>query len=426
MLFFFPDSQDQIDPRFDFVAEKHSTYHVRQRDDLYAHEAHDEPPYHGILVSKAMVDGNGGAGRYTSAQRNRLLGMGARRFFRLDRLPGPPLLTLGDCGAFSYHLLPEPPYSVDEVLEFYETCGFDLGVSVDHVILGYRPELDREGGMPEDWLCRQELTLRLAERFLERRERTGANVEPIGVAQGWSPRSYRLAVRELQAQGYRRIALGGMVPLRTEQIIDCLEECAEERRPDVQFHLLGVLRHEHVVAFAGFGVTSFDSTSPFRQAFKDDRDNFHTLRGEYSALRIPPVDGNAKIAARVQAGELDQGDARRLERACMTALIAYDRGDGTLTDAHTALREFTAFCRLQKRTARMAVVHDDLARRTLEDRPWAHCPCAICRNAGVQVAIFRGTERNKRRGMHNLWVFARRLERALGETSEPARTTQRA
>ena len=26
----------------------------------------------------------------------------------------------------------EPPYTVDEVLSFYDACGFDLGISVDH------------------------------------------------------------------------------------------------------------------------------------------------------------------------------------------------------------------------------------------------------------------------------------------------------
>jgi hypothetical protein len=37
MKFFFPDSQDQVDPRFDFESEEHSPFRVRQRDDRYAH-----------------------------------------------------------------------------------------------------------------------------------------------------------------------------------------------------------------------------------------------------------------------------------------------------------------------------------------------------------------------------------------------------
>src|SRR4051794_29637787 len=89
MKFYFPDSQDQVDPSFDFVTEQRSATRVRQRDDLYAHEALRAVPYGGMLVSKAIVDGIGsGAGRYTFAQRHRLYREGVRRFYRLDAFDG--------------------------------------------------------------------------------------------------------------------------------------------------------------------------------------------------------------------------------------------------------------------------------------------------------------------------------------------------
>ena len=47
---------------------------------------------------------------------------------------------MGDCGAFNYVHEEEPPYSVDEVFDFYEECGFDYGISVDHIILGVHPD----------------------------------------------------------------------------------------------------------------------------------------------------------------------------------------------------------------------------------------------------------------------------------------------
>ncbi len=102
MKFFFPDSQDQIDPRFDFETEERSLLRVRQRDDLYAHEALADRVIDGLLVSKSIVDGvTGGAGKYTMAQRHRLYRDGVRKFFRLDSAPGPVLQTMGDCGAFT-------------------------------------------------------------------------------------------------------------------------------------------------------------------------------------------------------------------------------------------------------------------------------------------------------------------------------------
>jgi hypothetical protein len=50
---------------------------------------------------------------------------------------------------------------------------------------------------------------------------------------------------------------------------------------------------------------------------------------------------------------------------------------------------------------------------TLAAQPWKSCRCEVCADAGIQVAIFRGTERNKRRGFHNLQVFNRRLQEEL-------------
>jgi hypothetical protein len=55
----------------------------------------------------------------------------------------------------------------------------------------------------------------------------------------------------------------------------------------------------------------------------------------------------------------------------------------------------------------------ELLRETLEARPWRTCPCDICRRDGIQVVIFRGNNRNRRRGFHNTYVFYRLLQRAL-------------
>src|SRR4051812_3254745 len=157
MDFYFPDSQDQIDPHFDFLDEERSPFRVRQRDDRYAHEMHKTPAYNGILVSKAIVDGIGGAGRYTAAQRHRLYRLGVRDFFRLDSHKGAPLKSMGDCGAFSYAAQSEPPFEPDEVIDFYAACDFDQGIAIDHVIFGYRAESDVDGEVEPEWAERQEL-----------------------------------------------------------------------------------------------------------------------------------------------------------------------------------------------------------------------------------------------------------------------------
>jgi hypothetical protein len=49
--------------------------------------------------------------------------------------------------------------------------------------------------------------------------------------------------------------------------------------------------------------------------------------------------------------------------------------------------------------------HADAYRRTLTDRPWRECSCPICQDIGIEVIIFRGNNRNRRRGFHNVKVF---------------------
>lgn len=99
MKFYFPDSQDQIYPRYDFINDEYPDERVRQRDDLYAHQAVKPAPYDGILVSKAIVDGSvKGAGKYSAPQRDRLYRDGVKTFFGLP----DPMESLGDCGAFNY------------------------------------------------------------------------------------------------------------------------------------------------------------------------------------------------------------------------------------------------------------------------------------------------------------------------------------
>jgi hypothetical protein len=408
MRFFFPDSQDQIDPSFDFVTEERSPYRIRQRDDLYAHEILSPTPYRGLLVSKAIIDGVfGGAGRYSAQHRQRLYRVGIREFFRLDDVPGERIATLGDCGAFTYVRESAPPYSVDEVIDFYEDCGFDAGLSVDHVVLGFSLDAPlSQDLLPPEWTQRQRMTLELAADFWRRHRERKCAFEPVGVAQGWSPDSYADSVKALQKIGYRRIALGGLVTLKTHEILSVLHAVNRPRRPKTELHLLGVTRCEQIPNFRSYGVTSFDSTSPFRQAFKDERDNYYTMDRTFVALRVPQVEGNVKLQRRICAGEIDQALARKLERNALRALSEFDNGRASIEAAVGALRAFEE-------------VHDEKHDRTLQYRevlhhaPWKDCDCAVCRDAGIQVMVFRGTERNKRRGFHNLHVFSQRFAHEL-------------
>jgi hypothetical protein len=407
MKFFFPDSHDLVDPSFDFETEERSPSRIRHQHDLYAHEVFPKPPYNGILLSKAIVDGTSqGAGKYTAPQRLRLFRSGIRSFFRLD---GTPVETMGDCGAFAYVSEPVPPYSVDEVLDFYEKCGFDHGVSVDHVILGFTSENNENKLASEElvgYRARREITLTLARDFLKQHKKAKLRFTPVGVAQGWSPRSYADSVVSLQKMGYTRIGVGGLVPLKTDEILAVLSAISGHRKKVTSLHLFGVTRIDSLAAFQDAGVTSFDSTSPLLHAFKHDSRNYFSNTGEYAAVRIPQVEGNAKLAMRIRAGEIKQEGARRLERQCLKGVTEYARTGRGLKPLLSALNEYNQlFDGRKDRTA--------MYTRTLTDAPWKRCKCSVCRSLGVHVVLFRGAERNRRRGFHNLYVIMSRLQKHL-------------
>lgn len=418
MKFFFPDSQDHVDPSFDFDAETRSEARIRQRDDVYAHEIFDPPPFDGLLVSKAIVDGIGTA-KYTFGQRRRLMFEGVRKFLRLDNTS---LETIGDCGAFSYRNEDKPPYSVDEVLDFYESCGFDYGFSVDHMIGDF--VADHNLQLPgfdalEEWRFRQQLTIELAHEFFGAVRRQQCNVKPIGVAQGWSGTSYAESVTALQNIGYDYIALGGIVPLRTPQILEVLMAVDRIRRPKTKLHLLGVNRLDRVNEFASYGVWSFDSTSPLMRGLKDDRNNYFTFSGDaYSSIAVPQVDGNPELGRKIRSGRVAQAGAVALEVETMCRLKDYDAGRIGVDEAVAAVSEYARYCELKDR--------EKETRRTLVAQPWKECECAVCRSIGIHVVLKRGAERNRRRGFHNVYVTHALLRERVKERQGSAKLKLRA
>jgi len=402
--FFFPDSQDLVDPSFDFVAETRSDTRIRQRDDLYAHELFPKPPYDGALVSKAIVDGVGaGSGRYTLGQQRRFKIEGVREFMRLP----DGMKAMGDCGAFTYKDEPTPPVTVEEVSQFYEEAGFDYGASIDHIILDYKPAWDHclpgIDPVPEKNRERQEITIQLARQFIKYCRKQKCRFEPMGVVQGWSPKSYSATFSALQKMGYRYIALGGLVKLKSTEIMEILETISPKVKPTTRLHLFGVTRLDHTRKFAQHGVVSFDSTSPLQQAFKEDKNNYYTNDHSYAAIRVPQVDVNPKLKNRILSGEVRQQDAFRLEEACLEGLQAYDRRRYSRKKLLELLCEYQVICGSTRNYAEMY-------EQVLTDRPWKDCRCKVCKDLGINVVIFRGAERNRRRGFHNLYVTYQKLK----------------
>lgn len=396
MKYYFPDSQDFVDPNFDFVSEKRELMHVRQRDDVYAHEILKRP-YDGLLISKAIVEGIPGQPnktRYSEGQRYRLFREGAHRFFRL----GKNYEVMGDSGAFSYMKEVKPPYPVDELIEFYVKTKVNRGISLDHIVFGYRDERSRvQDSLPKDKESRVAITLENAEEFYNRSK--GNGFIPYGVAQGWNLESYVQSAVSLQKMGYKHITLGGIITLDSHQILRLLSEIKDHSRNGIQLHLLGIGRLEFLKDFRSLNVSSIDTTTPLKQAFLDNRKNFRFGDKTYSAIRIPQSGENQSVKRDIAAGRLDQQLVKNMEVNALNALRGYDQG---IVDLQTALESVLSYEDvLSNRRDKLHSVY----KRTLEEKPWKRCRCAICRDLGIEVIIYRGAERNKRRGFHNLHDF---------------------
>lgn len=422
MKFIYADSLDFIDPQYDFATDSHAPGRQLYWDDQYPHEFMHTAPYDGILVSRGIVGDHRFSGRYSAGQAMRFRRVGARKFLRFEgeHLSHKPVF--GDCGAFSYVNEEKPPYSSEEILEFYIDGGFTHGCSVDHVIFDFDRDAKGLDGGSETARARFDITLANAEDFIALAKRY-PSFTPMGVVQGWSPESKAIAAQRLEAMGYDYLAVGGMVPLNARSIHLCLKAIREKIKPTTRLHLLGFAKAEQIAEFAGYGIESFDSTSPLLRAFKDARANYYVLREDglldyYAAIRIPQSTENPRLVRAAKEGRYRQEDLMELERAALQAVRSLDRGEGSVELALEATLAYNkVFNWDEKKTPEQnqRALEDTRAMllRTLSDQPWKRCRCRVCETAAVEVMIFRSSNRNKRRGFHNLGVYYEYVRRQL-------------
>jgi len=388
LSYFIPEWDDLVDPDYDFTQDLHSGGTGDWSNEVYAHQLYPEPNYDGILISKVVAE-------KTKKKRERINELGVHRFLRVPRT----FPVMGDCGAFGYIMDDTPPYSTDEILDYYTALDFDFGVSVDHLIVTATQASKQ---------ARYDLTIHNANEFLREHRKRGLAWEPIGAVQGWDAASYAEAARQTVAMGYRYIALGGLVRTTTREILSVLEAVHQVVPPAVKIHLFGLARLAALREFAALGVRSVDSASLLRRAWMGTGQNYLSESGEFfAAIRIPEAGKSFRAKRMVGEGRADQTKVERLERACLDAMHAFDRGQVSVEQTLDVLQEYDHLITPDRPDTR------PLLRRTLEAMPWKECPCDICRRDGIDVIIFRGNNRNRRRGFHNTWVFYRLIQRVL-------------
>lgn len=421
MKFIFADSLDLVDPGYDFIRDRHSDGRAPYWNDVYPHQLLGRPPYDGILVSRGIVGGAAVGGKYSEAQAMRFRRVGARAFLRLDTPELAELPIFGDCGAFTYHREDVPPYTPDDMLEFYTDGDFTHGCSVDHIIFDFDMSVVGLGGGSAEARRRMDIRLENADVFLKASRSMPKSFTPLGVVQGWSPASMGEAARQLCAMGYDYVALGGTVPLKSPQIKACLEAVRAAVPLDTRIHILGFAKADGITTFGQYRIASFDTTSPLLRAFKDAKQNYYMPRADgkldyYTAVRIPQAVENTKLVRLAKRGAINQEELLRLERSALQMLRRFDRDEAEVDETLEAVIAYAAPALLGATIADLPG-SNDLAtliaryRRTLEDRPWKKCGCEICSSLGIEVVIFRASNRNKRRGIHNIQVFKTIVDR---------------
>lgn len=423
LKFFLPNFEDMVDPEYDFETDTNSPKRGKKhrwRHDWYAHQFFDEPIFDGMLISKAVFG--------ATAEKHVLEVGGVHQFVNLD----PQIPIMGDCGAFTYLLEEKPVYSVQEVLDYYHGFGFDYGVSLDHLafvnIKMLESALQRNiiksrwwEGKTDEQLRQERIQISLdnAREFMHLCEQQHPCFKPIGIAQGGTPEMYYDSVRQLIEMGYENLALGGLVRSSDDEILTILRKLKPLLTAGIKMHIFGVARLSLVPEFIRLGVTSADSASVIRQAFLGAGENNYWAKDgqKYAAIRVPEAGSKYKkrgvdtVDAVLQRNDsLSEHDLAALEQKALRLLRIYDAGKCSLEETLEAVLTYDQLYGVTRD-------YEKAYRRTLSDRPWQECGCAICKAVGVEVIIFRGNNRNRRRGFHNVKVFYEQFRKT---TAEPA------
>ena len=403
-LYFFPDWDDYVYEPF----QKEETHEDRRSDrKRYAHEIFGaKTPYDGLLFSLAQLQtGRGPLSRLEKKGTFDLRG---------DRRIPEDMLLFGDPGAFSYTADSEPPITSKEAATYYDKFGFNLGASVDHIPI---PSIT-----PEEKIDRMKLTAKNAKQFLKICKENEYQFVPVGSIQGVTVDDYVYYVRQYVEIGYKHIALGGLVRRKDSKILEIvaairevLQKHTRGKQENIWVHLFGILRPDLRDSFQHLGVSSFDSASYLRKAWLSSDRNYLAPDGEgdwYGTIRVPISTSKAMRDA-AQSNSMSIEKLEELENKCLSNLDDFDGTPESKKKVLDSVEQYGPFLDRKGEDNHFIDEH----KRLMRDQPWKKCRCHICRKLGIQIVVFRGSNRNRRRGFHNTWVFYHKILHGRGKKS---------
>ena len=418
MKYFLPEWDDRVDPNYDFLTDTYSTSHS---EDAFKHDAYiwdifgvENVPIDGVLVSRSKVEEN-------KTKLRRIMEQGIHDFLHLP----PNFEIMGDCGAFGYIEQDEPPFGTKETLDYYINCRFNYGVSIDHLIVPKFAEQNEK---------RWQITVDNAREMYnlwKSKDEYLSNLRIIGIAQGWDVPSYRRSVRELLNIGYDYIGVGGLARAPTGQIgkagstktvynvmygvVYEVKKWCETKKSKVDIHIFGFARPKLVTILQKMGVSSFDSASFLRSAWLgEDGGKYFTSKKKYRPIRVPDPRRSPRTSKIVKENHVSKERLAHLSERVVYTLKRFEQGEGSVEDCLMAAKEYGDV--VESARARAGQLAKEQARmegyeEVLREHPWKSCGCPICGDLGIEVVVFRGNERNRRRGFHNTYVFYRKFRR---------------
>jgi len=418
MKFFVPEWDDKVDANYDFENDEFSG-RPNERESNYIWQIFEKGnfPIDGVLISRAKAERKNN--EYEELRKN--------GFYSFMNLP-EELDTISDCGAWDYKDEDEPRYDTKDMLEFYYDINVDIGVSIDHLIMKKEQE---------DKKYRFDITIKNAKDMFDvwkNKDKYYRNLRLMGAIQGWDPDSYAKSGRKLMDHGYRYIGVGGLANSHTEQAKKVIRKIGIEvknferkNNEKIDVHLFGFGRTSLFDLAAKAGVSSFDTASMLRQAWGSIGDNYQTPGQNYGGIRVryatnssSSVDKKIKKRAKKKSKEdltklekLSLEDEEKFEKKLkekeqnlLKKLRRYDKGKVDYEEIFSSLIEYEKISGdLDKNRAEYE--------KTLKNRPWEDCDCPICEELGIEVCIFRGNNRNRRRGFHNTYVFYKELRKEI-------------
>ncbi len=396
-LYFFPDWDDYVYEPFRTEETREDRRPERKK---YAHEIFGrKAPYDGMLLSLAQL--RNGKGLLSRLRKQQGPFFVLREALRLPR--GMPIF--GDCGAFSYVADHSPHFEPREAASLYHQFGFNLGASVDHIP---HPSMT-----PKEKKRRMKLTASYAKEFLDICNFHGYLFKPIGSIQGITAEDYAHYVHKYIDMGYKHIALGGLVRRKDSEILEivaavrgALQKHTCGKGENIWVHLFGILRPNLQNSFQNLGVSSFDSASYLRKAWMSSDRNYLAPDGKswYGTIRVPMSSSKAMRDA-AQTNSISTERLEELESQCLSSLEHFDSTPKSKGKVIANIDEYGPLLQRKGEDNHFVDKHKAL----MKDEPWKKCKCPVCKNLGIQVVVFRGANRNRRRGFHNTWVFYHKL-----------------